>query len=179
MPLGILLEISSWSQNPGPQPTIAANYPNDGQILSSKSWKPLPNLDSLDDFARNYFSKAVYEEARLQKDFDILEITYSSDGLPVHGMLIKPKILGARKWPAMIFNRGGTGDYSGITDDGDPPPPSDVLRVMISALDQLAAAERQRMNSPGLSEDELSDLENDLTYIAGVSQLLHQMPTQT
>ena len=66
VPLGILLEISSWSQNPGPQPTIAANYPDDGQILSSKPWKPLPNLDSLDDFARNYFPKAVYQEARSQ-----------------------------------------------------------------------------------------------------------------
>lgn len=121
VPLGILLEISSWSQNPGPQTSIAANYPNDGQILNSERWKPLPNLDSLDDFARNYFPKAVYEEARSQKDFEVLEITYSSDGLPVHGMLIKPKIPGGRKWPAIIFNRGGTGDYSRITDDGVTP----------------------------------------------------------
>ena len=48
----------------------------------------------------------------------MLEVTYSSDGLPVNGMLIKPKIPGGHKWPAIIFNRGGTGDYSRITSDG-------------------------------------------------------------
>src|SRR6516164_5666944 len=84
VPLGIVLEISSWSQNPAAHPTIPANYPNNGQILSSKPWRPLPNLDSLDDFTRNYFPKAVYEEARWQKDFDVLEVTYSSDDLPVN-----------------------------------------------------------------------------------------------
>jgi hypothetical protein len=68
VPLGIVFEISSWSQNPAAQSTIAANYPNDGQIQRSKPWRPLPNLDSLDDFTRNYFPKAVYEEARSQKD---------------------------------------------------------------------------------------------------------------
>ena len=121
VPLGVVFEISSWSQNPAAHPAIPPNYPNDGQILRSKPWRPLPNLDSLDDFTRNYFPKAVYEEARSQKDFDVLEITYSSDGLPVNGMLIKPKIPGGHKWPAIIFNRGGTGDYSRITDDGVTP----------------------------------------------------------
>jgi cephalosporin-C deacetylase-like acetyl esterase len=94
---------------------------SDGRILSSKPWTPLPNFDSLDDFSRNYFPRAVYEEARAQKEFDVLEITYSSDGIPVRGMLIKPKVPGDRKWPAIIFNRGGTGDYGRITDDGVTP----------------------------------------------------------
>jgi dipeptidyl aminopeptidase/acylaminoacyl peptidase len=93
----------------------------EGQILSSKPWTPLPKYDSLDDFSRNYFPKELYEEARAQQDFDVLEITYSSDGIPVRGMLIKPKAPGNRKWPAIIFNRGGTGDYSRITDDGVTP----------------------------------------------------------
>jgi dipeptidyl aminopeptidase/acylaminoacyl peptidase len=93
----------------------------DGQILSSKPWTALPAFESLDDFSRNYFPRAVYEEARRQKDFDVLEITYSSDGIPVRGMLIKPRIPGDQKWPAIIFNRGGTGDYSRITDDGVTP----------------------------------------------------------
>ena len=108
--VSILLGSGLWSQNSVAQPRITVAYPNDGKILSSKPWKPLPNPDSLDDFTRNYFPRAVYEEARLQKDFDVLEITYSSDGLPVRGMLIKPKVPGSRKWPAIIFNRGGTGD---------------------------------------------------------------------
>lgn len=87
----------------------------DGEILSCKSREPLPSYESLDDFSHNYFRRAVYEEARAQKDFDVLDITYASDGLPVRGMLLRPKNPGDRKWPAIIFNRGGTGDYGRIS----------------------------------------------------------------
>ena len=100
-------------------PAVSAQ-PSDGQILNSKPWPPLPNYESLDDFGRGYFPRAVYEEARTQREFDILEITYASDGLPVRGMLIKPKAPGTRKWPAIIFNRGGNGDLGRITDNGEP-----------------------------------------------------------
>jgi dipeptidyl aminopeptidase/acylaminoacyl peptidase len=99
---------------------VAAAQEPDGKILNSKPWPPLPIFESLDDFGRNYFPRAVYEEARTQKEFDLLEITYASDGLPVRGMLIKPKAPGTRKWPAIIFNRGGNGDLGRITDNGQP-----------------------------------------------------------
>ena len=39
----------------------------------------------------------------------------------MRGILIAPKVHGDRKWPAIIFNRGGTGDFSRITDDGRTP----------------------------------------------------------
>ncbi|HTT19987.1 MAG TPA: hypothetical protein VMG82_13635, partial [Candidatus Sulfotelmatobacter sp.] len=97
-----------------------AAQPPDGQILNSKPWPPLPKYESLDDFGRGYFPRAVYEEARTQKEFDLLEITYSSDGFPVRGLLIKPKAPGSQKWPAIIFNRGGNGDLGRITDNGQP-----------------------------------------------------------
>ena len=100
-------------------PVAAAQEP-DGKILSSKPWPPLPNYESLDDFGRGYFPRSVYEEARTQSDFDILEITYASDELSVRGLLIKPKAPGTRKWPAIIFNRGGNGDLGRITDNGQP-----------------------------------------------------------
>ena len=92
----------------------------DGKILNLKPWPPLPNYESLDDFGRGYFPRSVYEEARTQKEFELLEITYASDGLPVRGLLIKPKAPGTRKWPAIIFNRGGNGDLGRITDNGQP-----------------------------------------------------------
>lgn len=100
--------------------TVATAQEPDGKILSSKPWPPLGSFESLDDFARGYFPLSVYEEARTQKEFDVLEITYASDGLPVRGMLIKPKAPGARKWPAIIFNRGGNGELGRITDNGLP-----------------------------------------------------------
>ena len=99
---------------------FAADHEPDGQILNSKPWPLLPNYESLDDFGRSYLPRAVYEAARTQKEFDVLEITYASDGLPVRGMLIRPKAPGARKWPAIIFNRGGNGELGRITDNGLP-----------------------------------------------------------
>ena len=108
----------------------AAVQEPDGKILNSKPWPALPAYESLDDFGRGYFPRPVYEEARTQKEFDVLEITYASDGLPVRGMLIKPKAPGTRKWPAIIFNRGGNGDLGRITDSGQP-----CCRVNTSCLD--------------------------------------------
>jgi len=102
----------------------------DGRILQSQPRPPLPRYESLDDFGRNYFPRAVYEEARTQQEFDFLEITYASDGLPVRGLLIKPKATGARKWPAIIFNRGGNGELGRVTDSGQA-----CCRVNTSCLD--------------------------------------------
>ena len=99
---------------------VAAAQESNGRIVSSKPWPSLPTFESLNDFGRAYFPRSVYEEARRQKEFDVLEITYTSDGLAVRGMLIKPKTPGMRKWPAIIFNRGGNGDLGRITDNGQP-----------------------------------------------------------
>ena len=104
----LLVSASAWS--------VAAQQP-DGQILSMKPRAPLPSYDSLDDFGCGYFPRSVFEEARTQTGFDVLEITYASDGLPVRGMLIKPKSPGSQKWPAILFNRGGNGELGRITDN--------------------------------------------------------------
>ena len=118
---------------------VAAQEP-DGKILSSKPWPPLSDFESLDDFGRGYFPKPVYDEARTQKEFDILEITYSSDGLPVRGMLIKPKNPGTRRYPAIIFNRGGNGELGRITDNGMPCGLKNTSCLDVADLYQFAKA---------------------------------------
>ncbi|MCI0350170.1 MAG: prolyl oligopeptidase family serine peptidase [Acidobacteriales bacterium] len=100
--------------------TAFASTTTNGQILSSSPWPALPDWESLDDFTHNYFPRAVYEEARAQRKFDVLDIMYSSAGISVKGMLIRPKDPANRKWPAIIFNRGGTGDYGRIGNYGVP-----------------------------------------------------------
>jgi len=104
----------------GPSALSVVSQEPDGKILTSKPWPSLPKYESLDEFGQSYFPRAVYEEARTQKDFDVLEMSYASDGLAVRGLLIKPKAPGTRKWPAIIFNRGGNGDLGRITDNGQP-----------------------------------------------------------
>lgn len=45
----------------------------DGEILGSRARSPLPAYASLDVYGRDYFPRAVYEEARTQTQFDILK----------------------------------------------------------------------------------------------------------
>ena len=117
--IGVLLLSIAGLAVPARGQESAANKTN-GQIIRSEPWPVLPEWEALDDFTHNYFPRAVYEEARAQTYFDVLDITYASDGLPVRGMLIQPKNRGNRKWPAIIFNRGGTGDYGRIGNYGVP-----------------------------------------------------------
>jgi dipeptidyl aminopeptidase/acylaminoacyl peptidase len=91
--------------------------PRNGEILNSKARVPLPAFADLDDFCRSYFPRAQYDEARGQQTFDILDIAYASDGLQVPGVLIRPKNPGNRKWPVIVYNRGGIGDYGRIAND--------------------------------------------------------------
>jgi len=67
----------------------------------------------------------------------------------------------------------------GVSDDSGPPPPVEVVLVALAALELMEAGKRRRLKEGGdLSEDEISDLEQDLTYISGVSRVLHTMPAQ-
>jgi dipeptidyl aminopeptidase/acylaminoacyl peptidase len=47
----------------------------------------------------------------LQTAFDVLDMRYSSGGTEVPGVLIRPRQPGDRRWPAIVYNRGGTGDF--------------------------------------------------------------------
>jgi dipeptidyl aminopeptidase/acylaminoacyl peptidase len=70
----------------------------------------------LNEFGRRYFQPAEYEEARTQTAFDVLEIQYISGAADVHGLLVRPRNPDGRRWPAIIYNRGGTGDYGRLDD---------------------------------------------------------------
>jgi hypothetical protein len=152
---------------------------HDGEILSAQPWPVLPNWESLDDFSHNYFPRAVYEEARSQKNFDVLDITYSSDGLPVHGTLIRPKNPGNRKWPATIFNRGGTGDYGSIGNDvipcsRDHPACLTIVDVCLFAkAGFVVMASDYRFHGPTAKRDEWggSDVNDVLNLVPALKSL--------
>jgi dipeptidyl aminopeptidase/acylaminoacyl peptidase len=83
----------------------------DGEILALTPHAALPTYEALDAFGQRFFQKGEYEEARTQTDFEVLDLRYSSGGIEVPGILIRPKKLADRRWPAIVYNRGGTGDY--------------------------------------------------------------------
>jgi dipeptidyl aminopeptidase/acylaminoacyl peptidase len=93
-------------ETPGPAGTIV----HDEIHYLSKRYS------ELDAFGRSYFIEKFYEEARTQTMYERHRIWYWSDGLRVEGYLYRPRDLGNRKWPIIIYNRGGTGDYGAIDD---------------------------------------------------------------
>jgi len=64
----------------------------------------------------------------------------------------------------------------GIMMDHTPTLPATVLSVIRTALQQLETVKRERLHAPSVSEDEISDLENDLTYISALSRDLQKLP---
>lgn len=113
---------------------------DDGRLESDLPWPALPDWDGLDEFSHGYFTPEAYEHARTQTAYEIRDIRYRSGGLTVRGMLIRPKNTAGKTWPAIIFNRGGTGDYGRIGNYGVPcKQESDPC---LYAVDLLMLAER-------------------------------------
>jgi dipeptidyl aminopeptidase/acylaminoacyl peptidase len=88
-----------------------AQTPRDGNILALTPHAALPTYEALDAFGQRFFQKGEYEEARTQTNLEVLDLRYSSGGIEVPGILIRPKELADRRWPAIVYNRGGTGDF--------------------------------------------------------------------
>jgi hypothetical protein len=62
----------------------------------------------------------------------------------------------------------------GITDDQRGPPSADIVTVILSALSRLESTKKDRLADSSVSDDEISDLENDLTYIAALTKDLRE-----
>ena len=86
----------------------------DGCLLSSELLTLTKPYAELDDLAKLRFPQVEYDEARNQRDFESLRITYRSGGLRIVGFIYKPKHTTGRKLPAIVFNRGGTADFGAI-----------------------------------------------------------------
>ncbi|HLJ86884.1 MAG TPA: prolyl oligopeptidase family serine peptidase [Candidatus Angelobacter sp.] len=61
------------------------------------------------------FPEKDYEEFRTQLQFECLRIRYLSDGLKVVGYIYKPKNTLGRKYPVVIYNRGGNREFAEIS----------------------------------------------------------------
>ena len=139
----------------------------DGTILRSQPRPALPDFASLDDFARGYFPQAVYEDTKNQHDFEFLDITYSSDGIQIPGLLIKPSMPETKKWPAIIFNRGGNGELGSIRDNGVPCGIRNTSCLDLIDLYQFAKAgfvviaSDYRYQGPTLKRDQWGGVEID------------------
>ena len=63
-------------------------------------------------------------------------------------------------------------------DWGDLALPSDIVEIALLALDRMSTRVQSRLDSGGLTEDEMSELDNELSHIRSVERFLHQAPTK-
>jgi dipeptidyl aminopeptidase/acylaminoacyl peptidase len=104
--LATLVLLSGASAQPG--------VGDDGTIVENTPCEPLPEHAKLDEFGRGYFDAASWERIRADAGVDCEHLFYLSKGHKVEGFLLRPAARGATPLPAIIYNRGGTGDYSRI-----------------------------------------------------------------
>lgn len=71
-------------------------------------------------FSKYRYDSISYEQARAQKDYVFETFTYNSDGLEVTGWLCRKKSLLGQPTPAIIYNRGGTGNIGRLSAEDLP-----------------------------------------------------------
>ena len=67
------------------------------------------------DLSQCLISREEFERRKAYVGFERLRITYSSDGLKVVGYIWKPVDAAGKRFPLMIYNRGGVGEYGKLT----------------------------------------------------------------
>lgn len=110
----------------------------------------------------------------LKAEFDYLskvevsEITYWSDGLRIHGFIVKPVESGAH--PCVIYNRGGNRDFAAI----DSRVVTQLLCRMAS-WGYVVVASQYRGHGPNEGQDEFGG--RDLEDVMNLFPLLEQEPS--
>jgi dipeptidyl aminopeptidase/acylaminoacyl peptidase len=87
---------------------------DDGAILATHSCPPLRPHAELDAFGRAYFDEVTWEALRARTDLRCSEVRYRSAGHVVQAFVAQPVPRGADKLPAVIYARGGTGDFGRV-----------------------------------------------------------------
>ncbi|WP_348747757.1 alpha/beta hydrolase family protein [Tenacibaculum sp. 190524A02b] len=84
------------------------------QIAIKKTYKETSGL------AKYRYDSLSYKEARVQNKYIYEKFNYKSDGFEVEGFLCRPKSLGNKKIPVIIYNRGGTGNIGRLSEEDLP-----------------------------------------------------------
>lgn len=81
----------------------------DGSIIEQAAYA-LPAYEQLPDRFKRAYSRETVERIKNSTDLELLKIKYMSDGLKIVGFIYKPKQIEGKKFPVLIFNRGGLAD---------------------------------------------------------------------
>ena len=118
-------------------------------------------------FTRRFYSKAEYERAKTSASTECLRIQYLSDGLKVVGFLVRPRDSEGRRYPAIIYNRGGLQDIGKI----DVPNLLDFYELAAHGFVVLASQYRGNDGGEGLEQFGGADVGDVVTLVSLASSL--------
>jgi acetyl esterase/lipase len=121
---------------------------------------------------RRFYSKAEYDLAKANASTECLRIQYLSDGLKVVGFLVKPRDPEGRRYPVIIYNRGGLQDSGKI----DGPNILDFYELAANGFVVLASQYRGNDGGEGLEEFGGADVGDVVTLVSVASSLPYADP---
>ena len=138
----------------------------DGAILDQKPCVFGP-YEQQSGFTKKFYSKDDYDYARSSPRTECSKIEYSSDGLRVVGYLVRPRDLVSKRFPVIIFNRGG------FLDIGKIEPFNLVDFTQLSEKGFVVLASQYRGNDGGEGREELggADLDDVSNLLATANSL--------
>ena len=123
-------------------------------------------------FTKRFYSKEEYDRAKTTPSVECLKIQYLSDGLKVVGFLVKPRGPEGRRYPVIIYNRGGLQDMGKIY----APNILDFYELAASGFVVLASQYRGNDGGEGLEEFGGADVGDVVSLVSLASSLSYADP---
>ena len=141
--------------------------PDDGSVVERQAYS-FPSYEQAAQATniKDYASKAAYQRAVNDANFEFRKLKYMSDGLKVVAYLYQPVRVGGGKLPAIVFNRG-----SAVRGDVAPELISCFHRLAAEGFVILAPMYRQSDGGEGRDEVGGADV-NDLMNVVPLAKAL-------
>ena len=123
-------------------------------------------------FTKRFYSKAEYDRAKTNASTECLRIQYLSDGLKVVGYVVKPRDPEGRRYPVIIYNRGGLQDIGKI----DVANILDFYELAANGFVVLASQYRGNDGGEGLEQFGGADVGDVVTLVSLASSLPYADP---
>ncbi|HEY2383335.1 MAG TPA: hypothetical protein VGK48_19340 [Terriglobia bacterium] len=104
--------------------------------IVSQSPCPFTTFQAQAAFVKRYYTQSEYDAAKNSRIIECFRIQYLSDGLKVVGFLVKPRTMQDKRYPVIIYNRGGL---------------LDVGKIDASNILELLSASLRRIHHSGLT----------------------------
>ncbi len=123
-------------------------------------------------FTRRFYSKAEYDRAKTNPSIECLRIQYLSDGLKVVGFVVKPRDPRGKRYPVVIYNRGGVQDIGKI----DAQNILDFYELAANGFVVLASQYRGNDGGEGMEEVGGADVADVVNLVSLASSLPYSDP---